>query len=313
MQQILAKLAAEKHLVGLDIENFVDRAAYFIGELNAAHPFREGNGRTQREFIRELGLKASHYIDWRSTTVEKMTEASRLSHLSGESSLFASLIRRVHPKQLSPAPPLKRSGSRSQVSHDDLLFWFPFSRIYEPQRFRWVEEEAIVRWRCGWLTSLHRRDSSLDFVVARSMPGMQSRSFENNGRRYRYAARDLAGGIPPPSGSLAHEIVDCAFRNVKPQFISEDVCDIPIRQPAATQLVYQVAVRLQTGPPRLLGYLAQNVVKFVFHRPPNLHQHAPDRTRTSSGQKPDNDRTGNALRGPAEPKPQGLGMVSISK
>ena len=27
LQQILAKLAAEKHLVGLDIENFVDRAA----------------------------------------------------------------------------------------------------------------------------------------------------------------------------------------------------------------------------------------------------------------------------------------------
>jgi cell filamentation protein len=93
LQQILAMLAAEKYLVGLDTENFVDRAAYFMGELNAAHPFREGNGRTQREFIRELGLNAGHYIDWRSTTAEKMTEASRLSHLSGESSLFASLIR----------------------------------------------------------------------------------------------------------------------------------------------------------------------------------------------------------------------------
>jgi cell filamentation protein len=93
LQQILAKLAAEKHFVGLDAENFVDRAAYFIGELNAAHPFREGNGRMQREFIRELGLNAGHYIDWRSTTVEKMTEASRLSHLSGELSLFAGLIR----------------------------------------------------------------------------------------------------------------------------------------------------------------------------------------------------------------------------
>jgi cell filamentation protein len=93
LQQILAKLAAEKHLVGLDGEKFVDRAAYFIGELNAAHPFREGNGRTQREFIRELGLKAGHYIDWRATTAEKMIEASRLSHLSGDSSLFAGLIR----------------------------------------------------------------------------------------------------------------------------------------------------------------------------------------------------------------------------
>ncbi len=93
LQQILAKLAAEQHLVELDAESFVDRAAYFISELNAAHPFREGNGRTQREFIRELGLKAGHYIDWRATTADKMTEASRLSHLSGESSLFASLIR----------------------------------------------------------------------------------------------------------------------------------------------------------------------------------------------------------------------------
>jgi cell filamentation protein len=93
LHQILAKLAAEKHLVSLDAENFADRAAYFIGELNAAHPFRERNVRTQREFIRELGLKAGHYIDWRSTTAEKMTEASQSSHLSGESSLFASMIR----------------------------------------------------------------------------------------------------------------------------------------------------------------------------------------------------------------------------
>jgi hypothetical protein len=38
-------------------------------------------------------VKAGHYIDWRSTTAEKMTKASRLSHLSGESSRFASLIR----------------------------------------------------------------------------------------------------------------------------------------------------------------------------------------------------------------------------
>ena len=93
LQQILAKLVTENRLVDLDAEVFANRAAYYLGELNAAHPFREGNGRTQREFIRELGLKAGHYIDWRATTAEKMIEASRLSHLSGDSSLFAGLIR----------------------------------------------------------------------------------------------------------------------------------------------------------------------------------------------------------------------------
>jgi len=71
---------------------FAGRAAYFLGELNAAHPFGEGNGRTQREFIRELGLKAGHYIDWRAATAEEMIEASQLSHRSGDSSLFAKMI-----------------------------------------------------------------------------------------------------------------------------------------------------------------------------------------------------------------------------
>jgi cell filamentation protein len=83
LQQILGRLAAENDLTGLNTGEFAERAAYFLGELNAAHPFREGNGRTQREFIRELGLRASHDVDWRAGTVEEMIEASRLSHVNG--------------------------------------------------------------------------------------------------------------------------------------------------------------------------------------------------------------------------------------
>jgi cell filamentation protein len=93
VQQTLEKLATENYLVELDAATFSDRAAYFLGELNAAHPFHEGNGRTQREFIRELGLKVGHRIDWRATTSEKMIEASRLSHVRGDASLFAGVIR----------------------------------------------------------------------------------------------------------------------------------------------------------------------------------------------------------------------------
>jgi cell filamentation protein len=92
LRQTVEKLAAENYLVDLDAALFAGRAAYFLGELNAAHPFREGNGRTQREFIRELGLKAGRHIDWRATTIEEMTNASRLSHVSGDASLFTSLL-----------------------------------------------------------------------------------------------------------------------------------------------------------------------------------------------------------------------------
>lgn len=93
LQEVLGKLAAENYLQGLGDDEFSSRAAYYLGELNAAHPFREGNGRTQREFLRELGLQAGHYIDWRATTPAAMVDASQLSHIRGDTSLFAKMIR----------------------------------------------------------------------------------------------------------------------------------------------------------------------------------------------------------------------------
>ncbi len=50
-----------------------------LGEVNAIHPFREGNGRTQREFIRTLAHRNGLTIDWRQISQEEMIEASRRS------------------------------------------------------------------------------------------------------------------------------------------------------------------------------------------------------------------------------------------
>ncbi len=93
LEQIFERLTAESHLTGLHLDEFAQRAAYYLGELNAAHPFREGNGRTQREFIRVLGLKGGHYIDWRGTAAEEMIEASRVSHVTGDVARFVKIIR----------------------------------------------------------------------------------------------------------------------------------------------------------------------------------------------------------------------------
>lgn len=43
---------------------FCRRAAHYLGEIDALHPFREGNGRAQREFIRELAAEAGYEIAW---------------------------------------------------------------------------------------------------------------------------------------------------------------------------------------------------------------------------------------------------------
>lgn len=44
--------------------------------LNAAHPFREGNGRTQRECLRELGAEAGHRLNFSGVTQARMIQAN---------------------------------------------------------------------------------------------------------------------------------------------------------------------------------------------------------------------------------------------
>jgi cell filamentation protein len=44
MNSIFAELEQERWLDSLDPDSFMERAAYYICEINAMHPFREGNG-----------------------------------------------------------------------------------------------------------------------------------------------------------------------------------------------------------------------------------------------------------------------------
>jgi cell filamentation protein len=87
-----AKLASEDHLKGMAVDCFASRSAYYLGELNAIHPFREGNGRTQREFIRQLASEAGHRINWYRISHEQMYEASVESHSRGANTAFSRLI-----------------------------------------------------------------------------------------------------------------------------------------------------------------------------------------------------------------------------
>jgi cell filamentation protein len=62
--EIFARLAREQHLVGLARNEFIDRLATYLGDVNALHPFREGNGRAQRVFFGQLANEAGHRLRW---------------------------------------------------------------------------------------------------------------------------------------------------------------------------------------------------------------------------------------------------------
>ncbi len=94
LETLFQALKAEHHLKALAPDTFALRAAQYLGEINAIHPFREGNGRTQREFLRTLALQAGHRLTWAGLTPEENNEASRISFATGDNTLFAALIRK---------------------------------------------------------------------------------------------------------------------------------------------------------------------------------------------------------------------------
>lgn len=46
LQDVLRRLPVENYLKQMDEPKFTIRAGFYLGEINAIHPFREGNGRT---------------------------------------------------------------------------------------------------------------------------------------------------------------------------------------------------------------------------------------------------------------------------
>lgn len=74
--ELFGKLKNDDYLEQLPKEVFIQKAAYYFSEINALHPFREGNGRTQREFIRQLAYESGYILHFAVISEAEMVEAS---------------------------------------------------------------------------------------------------------------------------------------------------------------------------------------------------------------------------------------------
>ena len=76
LTRLLSELKSENFLANLTKEKFTERLAYYWAELNVLHPFREGNGRTTREFLRQLSLKNGYILNLHKISPQKLLNAS---------------------------------------------------------------------------------------------------------------------------------------------------------------------------------------------------------------------------------------------
>jgi cell filamentation protein len=91
LHTIFANLARQDALRGRTGERFAEGAAHHLSELNAAHPFREGNGRSMRLHLSQLAAQAGLALDVTRMPGPAWIEAS-IRGFEGDERLLAQVI-----------------------------------------------------------------------------------------------------------------------------------------------------------------------------------------------------------------------------
>ncbi|MBR3994730.1 MAG: Fic family protein [Clostridia bacterium] len=76
LDKVFAKIKEKNMLRESNEEKVFDNLAYVMAELNIIHPFREGNGRSIREFIRLMAKRMGYDVNWGNVDKEELLSAS---------------------------------------------------------------------------------------------------------------------------------------------------------------------------------------------------------------------------------------------
>jgi len=95
--EIHANLKKDNFLHGLEKVEFISKLAYYMGEVNALHPFREGNGRTQRLYFKQLCVKAGYDLEFHKAPRDMLIPAD-ISAFNHEYSLLIEILENIVSK-----------------------------------------------------------------------------------------------------------------------------------------------------------------------------------------------------------------------
>lgn len=95
--RIFTELRKEKLLKDLPINQLSERLAYYLAKINTLHPFREGNGRAQREFIRQLAYQNNLFFSYAGITQDEMIAAFKASFKLDYKPLQELILSHLHP------------------------------------------------------------------------------------------------------------------------------------------------------------------------------------------------------------------------
>lgn len=90
-QSLFRELHAENLLRDLPHDQYIRRIAHYYSEINVLHPFREGNGRTQRTFFSQLVATAGYHFAWEQLDASENLRVCMTAYDGNEAPLAAML------------------------------------------------------------------------------------------------------------------------------------------------------------------------------------------------------------------------------
>ena len=106
---------SHNYLRDLPDERAPEAFAALYNAINNAHPFREGNGRTQREFLTALAAESGRTIDWQSVhgrVNDFASEEARLGDMRFLNDMFSDIVARRPASSPHASPPLSERVGR---------------------------------------------------------------------------------------------------------------------------------------------------------------------------------------------------------
>jgi cell filamentation protein len=203
------ELDAENFLRGTTKDKFAERSAYYVSEINAVHPFIDGNGRTTRMFLKDLAEQAGHQLSIKSIEANKGAwyEATAHSFRTSDTSKVREVIRQslepfvvrstveVDPTQLSLSEKTVLDQSREFLKSKGFSAQFSEATIQELDAK--LRQERIVAGRDvgGTAKSLDRRSPALKvYDIKADRPVSPARVVSSPDK-----AQEAVPAIKPPS------------------------------------------------------------------------------------------------------------------
>lgn len=91
MDELFGGLRGGAHFANRNTEDFITQITLFLGELNAIHPFREGNGRSQLAFVGLFGVTYGRPFDFERIDRTTFLPAMIASYFGNRAPLAAEL------------------------------------------------------------------------------------------------------------------------------------------------------------------------------------------------------------------------------